>query len=145
MESQSSKHICIHLAGCQYENHPLPSKKDHAEIRAGKQTWQDKAAHSTKNPALLFRKIMCWGEKLSPIFSFTWLFIICSVLWNALLCLSTGEPLVSGPSLFRAEQFSHFYNLTLSSTSGFCGYVYKLLGNKGLQLDRKLPKLKSSQ
>lgn len=97
------QNICIHLAACQYKNHPLPSKKDHAEIRAGKQTWQYKAAHSTKNPVLIFRKIMCWGEKLSLIFTFTWLFLICSVLWNALLCFSTGQPLVSGTSLFQAE------------------------------------------
>lgn len=52
--------------------------------------------------------------------------------------------LLALPSFELNTSFLNFYNLTLSTTSGFCGCVYKLLGNKGLQLHRKLPKLKSS-
>lgn len=65
MKSQSSNHICIHLAGCQYENHPLSSKKDHAEIRAGKQTWQCKAAQH-KKPCADFQEEYVLRRKVIP-------------------------------------------------------------------------------
>lgn len=117
------------FTGCVYGN-SLSSKKGHIEIRVGKLTWEYKTAHSTKNPALIFRKSICCREKLFLIFSFTWLFIvcgalpICSVLGKALLCSSTG--LWHCPLEFNTIFLIFTDNLTPFTASGFCGCVYKL-------------------
>lgn len=79
------QNICIHLAGCQYENHPLPSKKNHAQIRAGKQTWQYKAVHSTKNPVLILKEDYVLRRKIIPNLLFH---MVISHLFSAVECLA---------------------------------------------------------
>lgn len=97
-----------------------------------------------KNSVLIFRKIMCWGEKLSLIFSFTWLFIICSVLWNALLCSPLASPCsLALPSFKLNTSFLIFTIWFYLQHLDFVAVTTNYLVT-GLQLDRKLPQLKSS-
>lgn len=79
------QNICIHLAGCQYENHPLPSKKDHVEIRAGKQTWHYKAAHSTKKSCADFQEDYVLRRKIMPNLLFH---MVIYHLFSAVECLT---------------------------------------------------------
>lgn len=119
MESQSSKHICIHLAGCQFENHPLPSKKAHAEIRAAKQTWQHKeAAHSTKKSRADFQEDYVLRKKVIPNLLFH---MVIYHLFSDVGCLTLllhwwapglwHFPLWRWTPIFSFLQFDSIYNI----------------------------------